>query len=147
MTEVQDPTLFHQRLERLERENRNLKILGLVGALSLTGALFLGSSAPPAKAPGSTAAPAKTIEAETIVVKDPQGRGKIILSVGDDGPAVTLVDKNGKLRANLGMTQDGPALDLLDAAESPRAELLFHEQNGPLLNFFDSKGAQVSFRP
>lgn len=137
MADVQDPTLFHKRLEKLERENRNLKILGLVAALGLTGALFLGSAAPPAK----------TLEAETIVIKDPQGRGKIILSVGDDGPAVTLVDKNGKLRANLGMTQDGPALDLLDAAESPRAELLFHEKNGPLLNFFDSKGAQVSFRP
>lgn len=140
MTEAQDSTMFQRRLEKLERENRTLKILGLVAALGLTGALFLGSAAQPAP-------PAKTLEAETIVVKDPQGRGKIILSVGDDGPAVTLVDKNGKLRANLGMTQDGPALDLLDGAESPRAELLFHEKNGPLLNFFDSKGAQVSFRP
>src|SRR5689334_20032033 len=107
MTEAQDSTMFQRRLEKLERENRTLKILGLVAALGLTGALFLGSAAPPAK----------TLEAETIVVKDPQGRGKIILSVGDDGPAVTLVDKNGKLPANPGMTRDGQDLALLVGAE------------------------------
>lgn len=137
MAEREERALFQKRLERLERENRNLKVIGLVAMLGLTGALFLGS----------TSAPSKTLEAETIVVRDPQGRGKIILAVGDDGPAVTLVDKNGKLRANLGMTREGPALDLLDVAESPRAELMFTEEHGPLLNFFDSKGSQVSFRP
>ena len=55
--------------------------------------------------------------------------------------------QNGKLRVNLGVGQDGPALDLLDAAENPRAQLMITEDQGPILNFYDAKGSQVSLKP
>lgn len=125
------------RLEKVERENRGFKIAGSLALLGAAGALFLGLAAPPAK----------TLEAELFIVRDAQGKARMLLSVGDEGPALTLLDNNGKLRVNLGVDKDGPALDLLDAAESPRAQLMITEDQGPRLNLYDAKGSQISFRP
>ena len=113
------------RLEKVERENRSLKIGGSIALLGVVGALFLGLAAPQSK----------TLEAELFIVRDAQGKARMILAVGDEGPALTLLDK------------DGPALDLLDSAESPRAQLMITDDKGPRLNLYDNKGSQVSLRP
>jgi hypothetical protein len=133
--QMQDSLLI--RLEKVERENRSLKIGGSIALLGVVGALFLGLSAPPSK----------TLDAELFIVRDAQGKARMILAVGDEGPALTLLDKDGKLRVNLGVDKDGPALDLFDAAESPRAQLMITEDKGPRLNLYDNKGSQVSLRP
>jgi len=132
-----DPKSFSNRLEKLERENRRLKVLGSVVLLGAAGALCMGL----------TAAPSKKLEAETIVIKDARGKTQAILSSGDEGPAFTLMDQNGKLRVNIDVSHEGPGLDLLDGTENPRAQLMVTEDQGPLLNFTDSKGAQVSLKP
>jgi hypothetical protein len=132
-----DRISLSNRLECLERENRTFKVFGTIALLGAAGALCMGLAA----------APPKRLEAEVIVVKGPQGKSQMILAVGDEGPALTFVDKNGKLRVNIDVSNDGPGLDLLDAAESPRAQLMVTEDQGPLLNFTDSKGAQVSLKP
>jgi hypothetical protein len=137
---TQEPTdqmSLSNRLTKLERENRRLKVLGSVALLGVAGALCVGLAA----------APAKKLEAEVIALKSPHGKGQMILGVGEEGPALTFLDKNGKLRVNIDVSSDGPGLDLLDAAESPRAQLMVTEDQGPLLNFTDSKGAQVSLKP
>ena len=126
-----------KRLDRLERENRRLKVFGSVALVAVAGALCMGL----------TAAPSKKLEAEVIVVKGPHGKAQMILGVGEEGPALTLVDKDGKLRVNIDVSSDGPGLDLLDAKESPRAQLMVTEDQGPLLNFTDAKGSQVSLKP
>ena len=136
-SEIKDASSLLTRLEKVERENRGFRIAGSVALLGAAGALFLGLAAPPSK----------SIEAELIIVRDTQGKARMILGVGDSGPALTILDKDGKLRVNLGVDKDGPALDLLDAAESPRAQLMITDDQGPLLNFFDAKGSQVSLRP
>jgi hypothetical protein len=128
---------LEQRLEKVERENRSLRVLGTVMLLGMAGVLCLGL----------TSAPSKKIEAEVLVLKSAQNKSQMILDAGADGPALTILDKNGKLRVNLGVTKEGPALDLLDAAESPRAQLMITEDQGPLLNFYDAKGTQVSLKP
>ena len=125
------------RIEKVERENRSLKIGGSIALLGVAGALFLGLAAPPSK----------TLEAELFIVRDAQGKARMILAVGDEGPALTLLDKDGKLRVNLGVDKEGPSLDLLDAAESPRAQLMITDDKGPRLNLVDNKGSQVSLRP
>jgi hypothetical protein len=128
---------LEERLERVERDNRRLKRLGMLGILGAAGVFLLGLSA----------APSKRVEAEVIVVKDSHGKARMILGAGDDGPAITLLDQNGKLRANLEVSGEGPALDLLDASEHPRAQLMITDDQGPLLNFYDAKGGQVSLKP
>lgn len=137
---TQDPTdqmSLSNRVANLEKENRRLKVFGSVALLGAAGALCMGLAA----------APAKRLEAEVIVVKGPHGKAQMILGVGEEGPALTLVDQNGKLRMNLDVSSDGPGLDLLDEKESPRAQLMVTEDQGPLLNFTDAKGAQVSLKP
>lgn len=136
-SENKAPGSLHIRLERLERENRGFRIAGSLALLGAAGALFLGLAAPPSK----------SIEAELIIVRDTHGKARMILGVGDDGPALTFLDKEGKLRVNLGVDKDGPALDLLDADETPRAQLMITDDQGPILNFVDAKGSQVSLRP
>lgn len=136
-SESKDQGSLLARLEKVERENRRFRVFGSFAILAAAGALFLGLSAPPSK----------SLEAELIIVRDTQGKARMILGVGDDGPALTFLDKDGKLRVNLGVDRDGPALDLLDAAESPRAQLMITDDQGPILNFFDAKGSQVSLRP
>ena len=135
--DIRESVSLEQRLEKVERENSRLKVLGSVMLLGMAGALCLGLASNPSK----------KLEAEVLVLKNAQGKPQMILGAGDDGPALTILDKNGKLRVNLGVGQDGPALDLLDAAENPRAQLMITEDQGPLLNFFDAKGSQVSLKP
>lgn len=136
-SEIQTQETLLKRLEKIEGSNRRLKLAAAIALLGMAGALFLGVAA----------APTKNIEAELIILRDPSGKARMILGCGDEGPAITMIDKNGKLRVNLGVSQDGPALDLLDAAESPRAQLTITNDMGPLLNFLDAKGTQVSLRP
>jgi hypothetical protein len=124
------------RLERLERQNRTLKLAGSVLLLACAMALCMGASAP-----------RRTIETDILLIKDASGRTRMILGMADDGPAITMLDANGKLRANIGVSGQGPELDFLDTAETPRLQLLLDEHQEPHLNLLNKKGAQLSFRP
>ena len=136
-SETSKSATLEQRIERVERENRRLKIAALTALLGLGGAFSLGAAAnPPQK-----------LEAETIVLRDAQGKSRIVLGVDEEGPGIAFLDTKGKLRLNLGLAKEGPALDLLDAAEHPRATLLLTEDQGPILHFVDKKGSQVSLKP
>ena len=128
---------LERRIEKVERENRRLKIAALTALLGLGGVFSLGAAA----------SPPQKLEAETIVLRDATGKSRIILGVDEEGPGIAFLDAKGKLRLNLGLAKDGPALDLLDAAEHPRATLLLTEDQGPILNFVDKKGSQVSLKP
>ena len=128
---------LERRIEKVERENRRLKIAALIAVLGLGGAFSLGAAAnPPQK-----------LEADKIVLRDAEGKTRIVLGIDEEGPGIAFLDAKGKLRMNLGLAKEGPALDLLDAAEHPRATLLLTEDQGPILNFVDKKGSQVSLKP
>jgi hypothetical protein len=130
---------LERRIEKVERENRRLKIAALIAVLCLGGALSLGAAANPPQQ--------QKLEAETIVLRDAEGKTRIVLGVDKEGPGIAFLDAKGKLRMNLGLAKEGPALDLLDAAEQPRATLLLTEDQGPILNFVDKKGSQVTLKP
>ena len=89
-----------QRIARLERQNRQLKLVGLGIAL---GMAFLLTAA--AKTP-------RTVEAEKIVLRDSHGRARITIGtptsagavIGEanpDGPIIWLTDEKGSDRAML----------------------------------------------
>ena len=136
-SETSKSATLEQRIERVERENRRLKIAALTALLGLGGAFSLGAAA----------SPPQKLEAETIVLRDAQGKSRIVLGVDEEGPGIAFLDTKGKLRLNLGLAKEGPAVDLLDAAEHPRATLLLTEDHGPSLHFVDKKGSQVSLKP
>ncbi|MGE5175206.1 MAG: hypothetical protein ACM3JJ_02425 [Hyphomicrobiales bacterium] len=125
-----------ERLERLERQNRTMRVAGSIAVLGAAAALLLG-----------VAAPNKTVEANMVLIKDATGTTRMILGMADDGPAITMLDERGRLRANIGVTKDGPELDFLDSTENPRVMILVDGKQVPKFNMVDDKGTQVSFRP
>jgi hypothetical protein len=125
-----------QRIERLERQNRALRVGGTLAVLAGAAALCLGMGAP-----------RKSLETDLLLIKDASGTTRMILGMADEGPAITMLDSNGKLRANIGVTNKGPEFDFLDAAETPRIQLFIDDKQVPRVNLLDPKGTQVTFRP
>ena len=104
-----------QRVEKLERENRNLKSGLLCGLVVVLGIFLIGG----------TGAGKKTVEAESFVVKDAQGKVQARLGVTvDGGPALTFFDRKGNPRLFMGSLGLGDHYDLglalYDAKGRPR---------------------------
>ena len=72
------------RLERLERENKRLKRIGAVG-LILLGTLVIMAQAP---------ARPRTLEAEKLIIRYPNGKEGIVLQARDDGSGATAIIKH-----------------------------------------------------
>lgn len=104
-----------QRLDRLERENRKLKLAGVATLIAITAVVLMGQATPKREA--------KVIEAEQFILKDSEGRHRGGLQVMADGrPILRLADEKGW----------------------PRAELVVLSNNTPALYFYDyEKGRDV----
>jgi hypothetical protein len=109
------------RLEKLERQNRRLKSLGLVFLLIvLSGLLLAQTSRKPAHAAPASAA---SVTYDTLVVH-----------------RLELRDEAGKLRGLLVVKNGVPSLRLYDAAGKPRAWLTVDGEGAPGLWFYDAAG-------
>jgi hypothetical protein len=113
---ISDMDVICQRIERLERENRNLKRIGFTTVLFVFCVALMGlarQSHP-------------VVEAQKIVVLDSQGRPRITLGTPSssgagfglqtDDPAIWMSDENGTDR--LILTTDG--IRLSDERGRPR---------------------------
>ena len=99
-----------RRLERLERENRNLRRAGLA-AVALTGVAFLAGAS----------AVCKTVWAERFVLKDSSNRERAVLTAYETGgvPQLSLLDAQGKAALTFGVADDGIAFMELPGDEGP----------------------------
>jgi hypothetical protein len=156
---VSDTSYDHltRRLDRLERENRRLKLLGGLALLGVAAVTVMGQSTP--------APVANTLEAERFVLRDGAGNVRATLGLRPDGSAalaladdtqqdravlsvtapgqasVDLSDRAGHLRAGLGVRADGTAqLALLDQTDRPRVELKAYGDGRPSLALLDQSG-------
>jgi hypothetical protein len=78
--------VVHERLEKVERENRTLKRFGLAILLIVAAAVAMGQ-----------ARPNRTVEAENFVLKDPSGRMRAQIYMDPSGtPSLEFFDENGK---------------------------------------------------
>ncbi len=138
-----------KRLDRLEEQNRWLKRAGAIVVTLGCAAVLAGA-----------AAPKKTLEAEEILLRGPNGETRAKLGMNDSGDAVrlSLLDRKGTPRAGLAVTNDGPILALMDENERVRTHidskgmsilsakgdnqlLIFGgEDTGPVIEFFDRVG-------
>lgn len=103
-----------RRLERVERENRRLRRLGIAMLLAL-GSIALLAAAPPPGRP-------KVIDAQQIVLRDPTSGTRAVL----DGEGLALYNPNGALR-----------VELREGKTGPRGMEVF---TGDWLKLYDSKG-------
>jgi hypothetical protein len=118
------------RLEKLQRQNRRLKGLGLVFLLIVLSGLLLART---------LHKPAHTLVVHRLELRDEAGKlcGDWIVKNG--ATSLRLYDAAGKPRAALGVTGEGPSLWFYDAAGKYRAGLgMFGE--GPSLWFYDAAG-------
>jgi hypothetical protein len=83
-----DSSAIMQRLERLEKENRRLKRLGLAALAILGAALVMGQS--PTK---------RTLEANEFILRDASGSVRATLKMDKGEPLLSLLGSNGKAEA------------------------------------------------
>lgn len=122
------------RLERLERVNRRLKLMGVGIVLASMASCSTGLTGKP-----------RTLEAEEIVIRDSHGRARVMIGTPEflgaafgmkpDQPAIWLSDENGQDRSVL--TTDG--LYLADSHSKPLVEITT-DSSGPALRFHDPDG-------
>jgi hypothetical protein len=119
---------IEERLEKLERQNRRMKLAGL-GAVVIAGAFVLMGQARLVH-PG-------TITATKFVLVDAQGRQRATLDMYKGSPILGLFDANGKLRAELAAAPNGPWLQLNDASGNMRAGMDAFSDS-PELDLYDA---------
>jgi hypothetical protein len=89
-------TALAARVERLERQNRRLKIGGLGLALAAGTALLMGGQEPASRKAG-----------DPFSFRDGQGKERARIAMGADGPVLQFLDENGTEQANLGTGRAG----------------------------------------
>lgn len=140
-----------RRMDRLERENRRLKLGGvvLVAALTLVGLVGAGRS------------DTRHIEAESFIVKDSNGKVRAVLGTTDpySAPGLVMYDQEGHANVLLHLTGDGDPglwlyehdkvrttlnavgervhLQLYDSEGRPRAVLTVRPNGAPSIELLD----------
>ena len=123
-----------QRLDRLERENRWWKVLGVVAVAALGLVVLTGAT---------KSEVADEIWAKRIVLVDEAGRVRIELDTtrDDNFPFFRLTDKGGHNRITLGMKPDeSPGLNLYNKAGKRGATLAMLSDYSSILSFYDKDG-------
>jgi hypothetical protein len=125
-----------QRLERLERENRRWKLVGVLGLVGVAAVVLMG------QAPSGNVG--RTIEAERFVLRGTSGETLAVLGVQPDpslaaAPSLTPVlifyDRHRRARATVGEKGFG----LFDN-EGRRRAALAEQLDSPALTFYDREG-------
>lgn len=137
MNSIANPLLL-ERLERLERSNRRLKICGLVTLLGLAGVFAMGQARPPLQ----------TVEAQEFVVKDASGVVRARLGTSQSAASLSLSHEGG--RVNLvasGVRGQGAHLAMADGAGKIKGLLLLNPETvGLYLSPVDATGPPKSPR-
>ena len=131
-SQIPDLTAVVARLARVERQNRRLKIGGILVVVVTSAGLLMGQAMPKAT----------TVEAETFLVRDATGKQRAALRMAPEGGvALSLFDPAGIGRAALRVDREGsPDLTLFDSAAKVRALLRVERTGLPGLVFFDEAG-------
>jgi hypothetical protein len=142
MTPNQSQDCLSARVELLERANdalartvRRLKA-GAAASIAAFGLLLLA---------GAVAIP-QSLEARNFILRDDSGKMRAALATHADGtPGLAFFEKDGKVRLSLDLGADGPAVSLMNGIGKPQAALAMRRDGTPGLGLFDPQGhARVS---
>lgn len=122
------------RLNKLEKQNKYMKIGGLAFVLLVVTTLLIGASNKPDVD--------EEIRAKRIVVVDEKGNDVLLMGTTTKGKGLTFLsmyDSNNKLRVYLAVNDEGTNLSLIDANKNDRLKLVaINEVSG--LAMYDSNG-------
>jgi len=140
------------RVGRLETENRRLKrgalafivAIASIGLMAQTKQTPSTSQKPKARAPAAPAAPpapgpvvATTVEAQSFVLKDANGKVRAELNLMGSAPSLKFRDENGSALVTLSLNSEAPAGPLLllsDPQHHASVALSVLENAGPQLS-------------
>ncbi|SRR6266446_3973790 len=113
-SQAENSTLI-ERIERLERQNRTLKTIGVPSALLMATVLVMGQ-----------ASPNRAVRADTVTARE-----------------FVLTDSAGKVRADLGMREDlfseiSPELRILSSKGIPQVIVSDNDKHGPHVALINS---------
>ena len=130
-----------RRLERLERENRRIKRIGVCALFGAVVLIVMGQARP--------SNVAKVIEAERFVVRGAAGSVSAVLGVNPDGNmGLEIRDKSGKAGVALGMGSSGnPALRLDGQDGKTGIALGVRSDNTPAMELYNKEGKTVWATP
>jgi len=98
-----DVARLEARIERLERQNRRLKVGGLVAAAVLGALVWMGVSL------GEN-----IMNADAYTLVGPKGEPRAMLALAPDEPTLMMYDPQGRVRMWLGMLDDTPGMVIFD---------------------------------
>jgi hypothetical protein len=129
------------RLDRVERENRRLKLAGLVMLIGLAAVVLMGQVTPPKVT--------KVVEAEKFVLLDMNGKVRAELNMWPDGsPVLKLYSEDKKPRVALGvLPDDAPSLELFGKVGKARTLLTVEPTGRPLLALYGKDGKPMWSKP
>src|SRR6058998_1260327 len=124
-----------ERLEKLERQNRRLRLAGIALLLSGGAVAVMGQAA---RSPRTVAV---AVEARKFVLRDAKGKKRAELGLFLDKPALVLYDEAERATASLGTFQDITGWALFGAREQ-RLAVLEATPGGPNLSLYSVEGAR-----
>ena len=121
----------------------NRKMIGIVILASMVsgflGGLIAESMGRPAFSETSKVLKAGVIQAQRILLTDPQGNMRVNLNAGNSGSILEMYDSQGNRRVSLGFINDFTGLALSDS-QGKRKMSLSIDKTRSLANFFDAHG-------
>jgi hypothetical protein len=139
---AQQQRSLESRIDRLEKERRMGKRIGLAGLLFLACIGLMGQAkqrrtpTPSPATPSPTPGP-KIVEAESFVLKDANGRVRAELTMSGGGPSLKLRDEKGSALVTLSLNDSAPGGPLLLLSD-PQHHASF------ALSVLDGAGSQLS---
>ena len=115
------------RLETVERQNRKIKLFGIV-AILVIGSFFIM---------GQTTLRNRVIEAEKFVLVDSKGQTRAILKEENGSVSFFLSDAEQKRRIGLMITSETSGIHFSDSNKTIRASLILAKDGSPVLKFND----------
>jgi hypothetical protein len=103
VTMSSDLARLEARIEKLERENQRLKLLGVLAAALLGALVWMGVSL------GEN-----VVNADAYTLTGPKGEPRAMLAMAPDEPTLMLYDNEGRVRMWLGMLDNAPGLVFFD---------------------------------
>ena len=94
-----------ERLERVERSNRRLRLMAVLLFMILSAAVLMGASL------GE-----RVVNADAFTLTGPRGEPRAMLGMTPEEPMFILYDPAGNARLWMGVVDDAPGIVLFDAA-------------------------------
>ena len=121
-----------ERLEKLEKQNRTLKRVGML-VLALFGLVLLMGQTLPGR---------RIIEAEGFILRDATGKMRAALGISEGAPHLSLLDEEGTARIFLTLAANKPSVWLFDAKANLRVSLATDAGGDGILSLLDGMRKQ-----